>query len=70
MVGIYTLESPISLSLQYARAKKTTIAEVLNSSPPNIPWRRALVGNKLVAWNRLLPHIANLTLRPEPDTFH
>jgi hypothetical protein len=53
-----------------ARSKKATIADVLSFSPPNISWRRALVGNMLVAWNRLLSHIANLTLRPEPATFH
>lgn len=37
LVGIYTLESPISLSYNIARTKKTTIANVLNFSSPNIP---------------------------------
>jgi hypothetical protein len=36
-VEIYTLESPISLSYNIARSKMATIANVLNSSPPNIP---------------------------------
>ncbi|WVZ51380.1 hypothetical protein U9M48_002532, partial [Paspalum notatum var. saurae] len=53
-----------------ARPKNITIAEVLSSSPPNLSWRRDLVGAKLIAWNDLLPHIANLTLLQESDSFH
>jgi hypothetical protein len=37
LVGIYTLETPISLSYNIASTKKATIANVLNSSPPFIP---------------------------------
>ncbi|WVZ71541.1 hypothetical protein U9M48_020116 [Paspalum notatum var. saurae] len=67
---------PTPLRAQYpclyniARPKNTTIAEVLSSSPPNLSWRRDLVGPKLVAWNHLLPRIANFELSQEPDDFH
>jgi hypothetical protein len=53
-----------------ARPKQTTIAEVLSTYPPNLSWQRDLVGPKLVAWNNLLPRIANLVLSHEPDVFH
>lgn len=52
------------------RPKSITIAKVLSSYPPNLSWRRDLVGVKMVAWNNLLPRIANLTLPQEPDSFH
>ncbi|WVZ90623.1 hypothetical protein U9M48_036908 [Paspalum notatum var. saurae] len=67
---------PTPLRSQYpslyniARPKSTTIAEVLSSSPTNLSWRRDLVGPKLVAWNHLLPRIANIDLSQEPDHFH
>ncbi|WVZ64632.1 LOW QUALITY PROTEIN: hypothetical protein U9M48_014126 [Paspalum notatum var. saurae] len=38
--------------------------------PPNLSWRRDIVGPKLVAWNLLLFRIANITLVQEPDSFH
>ncbi|WVZ91839.1 hypothetical protein U9M48_037962 [Paspalum notatum var. saurae] len=53
-----------------ARPKNITISEVLCSSPPNLSWRRDIVGPKLVAWNLLLSCIANITLVQEPDSFH
>ncbi|WVZ87770.1 hypothetical protein U9M48_034358 [Paspalum notatum var. saurae] len=53
-----------------ARPKNITITDVLCYSPPNLAWRRDLVGPKLVAWNNLLPRIANITLLEEPDSFH
>lgn len=46
-----------------------TIAEVHSTSPPNLSWRRDLLGPKLVAWNNLLPRIANIELGQEPDVF-
>jgi hypothetical protein len=51
------------------RHKQATVAEVFSSSPFNFSWRRDLIGPKLVAWNELLPRIANLTITQEPDEF-
>ena len=52
-----------------ARRKQDTVAEVLGTNPPNISWRRDLVGNKLVMWNNLLPRVANIVLSHDEDEF-
>ena len=52
------------------RPKHVTKAEVLGTCPPNLSWHRDLIGPKLVAWNNLLPRIANITLGHEPDVFY
>jgi hypothetical protein len=51
------------------RHKHATVAEVFSSSHVNFSWRRDLIGQKLVAWNELLPRIANIILTQEPDEF-
>ena len=43
---------------------------MLQNYPPNVSWRRDLIGPKLVAWNNLLPRIANLVLTQDQDKFH
>jgi hypothetical protein len=53
-----------------ASPKNITIVEVLSSSPPNLAWRRDLVGPKLVSWDNLLPRITNITLLEESNSFH
>jgi len=45
------------------------VAEVLSSSTPNLSWRRDLIGSKLVMWNNLTAHLANITLNYERDDF-
>ncbi|WVZ57739.1 hypothetical protein U9M48_008086 [Paspalum notatum var. saurae] len=45
--------------LTLPRYKQATVAVVLGTSLPNISWRRDLIGNKLAAWNNLLPRLAN-----------
>jgi hypothetical protein len=42
------------------------VADVFNTSPLNLPWRRDLIGPKLVAWNESL---ANVVLSKEQDIF-
>jgi hypothetical protein len=53
-----------------ARHKHVMEAEVFSTSPLNISWRQDLIGSKLVAWNKLLPRIANIRLRHKQDLFH
>ena len=36
---------------------------------PNLSWRRDLIGSKLVMWNNLAAHLANITLNYERDDF-
>jgi len=43
--------------------KHATVAEVLSTSPLNISFRRALVGNKLKEWHNLVAHIVNVNLQ-------
>ena len=52
-----------------ARRKQDTVAQVLATNPPDIPWRRDLIGNKLVMWNNFLPRIANIVLNHNEDEF-
>jgi hypothetical protein len=45
------------------------MADVVNTSPLNLSWRRDLIGPKLVAWNELLPLLASVVLSDEQDEF-
>jgi hypothetical protein len=42
---------------------------VLANNPPNISFRRNLVGPKLIAWLNLIDRLANVKLRDIPDVF-
>ncbi|WVZ53210.1 hypothetical protein U9M48_004183, partial [Paspalum notatum var. saurae] len=65
----------ISLSEQYpvlyniVHRKHDTVATVMSTSPLNISFRRALVGNKLQAWHDLVGKITNIILNDQPDQF-
>jgi hypothetical protein len=49
--------------------KCDTIAKVMVTSPPDVTFRRDLVGQRLVAWNALLQQLATIQLSAEPDEF-
>jgi hypothetical protein len=51
------------------RHKGDTIAKVLETSPPNVSFRRDLSGQRLVSWNALLLQLANIHLKPGHDEF-
>ncbi|WVZ63267.1 hypothetical protein U9M48_012909 [Paspalum notatum var. saurae] len=61
-LGQSTLREQYPCLYNIARYKQATVVEVLGTLLPNISWRRDLIGNKLAAWNNLLPHIANVVL--------
>jgi hypothetical protein len=42
------------------RHKGDTIAKILETSPPNVSFRRDLSGQRLVSWNALLLRLANI----------
>ena len=69
-LGTTTLCEQYRCLYNIARPKHVTIAQALSTSPPNLTWRRDLIGPKLAAWNNLLPRIANFALSQEPNTFH
>jgi hypothetical protein len=51
------------------RRKGDTIATVMATSPPNVTFRRVLLGQRLVAWNALIHRLGDVNLSPEPDEF-
>jgi hypothetical protein len=51
------------------RKKQATVADVLNSTPLNVSFRRALVGNKLLEWQSLVVRVAFINLNECRDTF-
>lgn len=68
------LDSP-ALKIQYpnlfniVRKKQAIVAEVLNSTPLNVSFRKALVGNKLLEWQSLVARVAFINLNEGQDTF-
>jgi hypothetical protein len=69
-LGTSPLREQYSCLCYIVRHKQATVAEVFSSSLVNFSWRRDLIGPKLVAWNEMLPRIANITLTQESDEFH
>ena len=54
----------------YSTQKQAKVAEVLSSKPLNVSFMRALVGNKLVEWNKnLVARVASAHLQHDPDVF-
>jgi hypothetical protein len=51
------------------RYKGDTIAKVLETSPPNVSFRRDLSGQRLISWNALLLRLAHIQLQPGHDEF-
>jgi hypothetical protein len=51
------------------RHKGDTIAKVMETSPQAVTFRRDLSGQRLVAWNALLQHLANIQLQDGHDEF-
>ena len=51
MVGLPSLENPLPM-----------VDDVLNSTPLNVSFRRALVGNKLLEWQSLVARVAFINL--------
>ena len=44
------------------------MAAVLSTQPPNVSWRRDLLGDKLVMWNNLLSRLTHVALSQEEKT--
>jgi hypothetical protein len=51
------------------RRKSDTIALVMATSPPNVTFRRDLIGPRLAAWNALLQCLESIQLLHGPDEF-
>jgi hypothetical protein len=51
------------------RRKHATVAEVLQSTPLNVSFRRALTENKLSQWHDLVGRLLDINLGEESDKF-
>lgn len=68
---VLTLQFKCSYPALYniVRYKDETIAKVLASSPPNVTFRRTLLGPRLALWNSLLQRLSTIQLFDGPDVF-
>src|SRR5664279_197536 len=63
------------LSLQYpilyniVRRKNVTVFDVLSQNPPNVTFRRNLIGDKWDAWLHLVERLMNISLNDYDDVF-
>jgi hypothetical protein len=68
-LGNATLREQYPALYSIVRRKGDTIAKVMETSPPTVAFRRDLSGQRLVAWNALLQHLANIQLQDGYDEF-
>jgi hypothetical protein len=57
-----TLREQYPALYSIVRHKEDTIAKVMESSPPNVTFRRDISGQRLVSWNALLQHFGKCPL--------
>jgi len=51
------------------RRKHDTVENILQTTPLNVSFRRALLGNNLENWNTIVSSLAILNLQEDQDTF-
>jgi hypothetical protein len=69
-LGTTTLRELYPALYDIVRHKGDTIAQVLESTPPNVSIRRSLYGPRLVSWESLLQCLATVQLTDGKDEFH
>ena len=60
---------PALYNIVLGRHKSDTLAKVLEVHPPNVTFRRDLVGPRLAAWHELLQRLASANLMEGTDVF-
>jgi hypothetical protein len=68
-LGNTTLREQYPALYNIVRHKDHTLATVLENFPPNVTFRRTLLGVRLVSWNSLLLRLQAIQLLPGPDIF-
>jgi hypothetical protein len=68
-LGATTLREKYPTLYVIVRHKGDTIAHVMESNPPNMMFRRSLIGPRLVSWKALLQRLANIQLTNGKDEF-
>jgi hypothetical protein len=69
-LGNTTLRKQYPALYSIVRHKSDTIAMVMESSPPNVIFRRDFSGQRLVTWNALLLRLGNVHLQTRHDEFY
>ena len=69
MTGKPMLKSQYPSFFNIVHKRYTTVAEVFRSTPLNVSFQRALVGDKLHDWHRLVARMLNIHLQEGRDTF-
>jgi hypothetical protein len=67
-LGNSTLKEQYPNLYNIARRRNSTVSDVLNKTPFNMSFRRALVGHNLRAWNSLV-RMVNIHLNDQRDVF-
>ena len=68
-LGNTTLREQYPTLYDIVRHKSDTLASVMQTSPPNMSFRRTLYGPRLVLWNALLGRLASVQLTQGSDEF-
>ena len=64
-----TLQEQYPALYRIVRDKNDTLAHVLSSSPPNVSFRRDLIGLRLASWQHLISHLDSVNLTQGRDVF-
>jgi len=68
-LGNTTLQEQYPALYRIVRDKNDTLAHVLSSSPPNVSFRRDLIGLRLASWQHLLSRLDSVNLTQGRDVF-
>ena len=68
-LGQSTLREQYPALYTIVRNKNDTIAKVLGTSPPDVSFRKSLLGTKQASWNALLIRLDSAQLSKGPDKF-
>jgi hypothetical protein len=69
-LGNAPLREQYPMLYSIVRYKSDIIAKVMATLPPDVTFRRDLVGQRLATWNVLLQRLAPIQLSTAPDEFH
>ena len=68
-LGNTTLRKQYPALYNIVRHKGETIATVMETSPPNVTFRRDLIGTRLDLWNTLVQRLSTIQFSPGSDEF-
>lgn len=69
ILGWHPLKTQYPIIYNISHRKQMKIVEVLCTTPVNVTFRRAIVGNKPTEWHNLVARVANLNLQHASNVF-